>query len=239
MQGLLITGTDTGVGKTSVACGIVRSLREAGVRVGAYKPVCSGAEVDADGTQRWPDVEALAAALGGDVPPERICPQQFAAPLAPTAAARLERRRIDETLLMSGIDAWRGDADLLVIEGVGGLLCPLTDAGTVADFAQRVGVPLIVVAALRLGVINHTLLTLEVARSRGLHVAGLILNEVGPDAGSNASSIAEISERAGTAVLGVVPFDGKGRTDASARLRLPEILSRIDWLGLSAEIPHH
>jgi dethiobiotin synthetase len=238
MQGLFITGTDTGVGKTFVTCGIIRALRERGVRVGAYKPVCSGGEAVADGGFCWPDVEALSDALGPAVPSERICPQRFLAPLAPPAAAECEHRQVDDALLLSGIDAWRLDADLLIIEGVGGLLCPLTDSMTVADFAARLGVPLVVVAALRLGVINHTLLTLEVARSRGLTVAGVLLNETGPDDGSNSSSILEISERAGTAVLGVVPFEAKGRADATGRLRRPDILSRIDWSGLGTEFLH-
>jgi dethiobiotin synthetase len=278
MHGLLITGTDTGVGKTFAACGIVRALREQGLRVGAYKPACSGGETRADGTLSWPDVDLLASALAADARSKQICPQRFAAPLAPPAAAALEQRRVDERLLTAGVEAWRGAADLLIIEGVGGLLCPLSEHLTVADFAERIGVPLVIVAALRLGVINHTLLTLEVARARGLPVAGVLLNQVGPDDGSNASSIAEITVRGGAKVLGVLPFDhtrephstsvaapsprrsppqcpgegggvnggGEGEAsaaglssgDPAARLRPRGILSRIDWLGLSAEIPH-
>jgi dethiobiotin synthetase len=291
MQGLLITGTDTGVGKTFAACRIVRAARAQGVRVGAYKPVCSGSEVESDGRPRWPDIDALAAALAANVPSEQICPQRFAAPLAPPAAAALEQRQVDEAQLFGGVDAWRDAVDLLIIEGVGGLLCPLSENLTVADFARSVGAPLVVVAALRLGIINHTLLTLEVARKRGLHVAGVLLNETGPDDGSHASSIAEITARGGTTVLGVLPFEpserassrasavdvvpsprpsppndagasgevdcgGEGEEcfaarsaptgepmpaaadEASGRLRRPGLLSRIDWLGLSAEIPH-
>jgi dethiobiotin synthetase len=291
MQGLLITGTDTGVGKTFVACGIVAALRQQGIRVGAYKPVCSGGEARADGTIGWPDVEALAEALGPAAPSERICPQRFIAPLAPPSAAALERRSVDERQLFEGINAWRQHADLLIIEGVGGLLCPLSQNMTLADFGGRIGVPLVVVAALRLGVVNHTLLTLEVARHRGLTVAGVLLNEIGPDDGSNASSIAEISARGEVNVLGVLPSaaDRRSRPEepmptrtpsprpsppnhaadrgedrrggegderdvglrASARksmrhaadesicrLRRPEILSRIDWSGLGAELSH-
>src|SRR5689334_19570706 len=102
MRGLFITGTDTGVGKTHIACGILRDLREAGVRSGAYKPACSGVEFLADGRQSWSDIEALAIATGNEFPLERICPQRFAAPLAPPAAASAEGRHVDPELLVSG-----------------------------------------------------------------------------------------------------------------------------------------
>jgi len=224
MHGLFITGTDTGVGKTHIACQIVAASARAGIRVGAYKPACSGGEVDAAGRLDWPDVAALAAALPIEVPRGQICPQCFQVPLAPPSAAAAEERSVDAALLEQGVDRWRDDVDLLVVEGIGGLLCPLTETETVADLAGRLGYPLVIVAALRLGVINHTLLTIEVARQRGLPIAGVLLNETGPDDGSNASSIAEITARADVPVLGVVPFDEQGR------LRPCELILRIDWL---------
>lgn len=227
MKGLFVTGTDTDVGKTHVACQIVRACRDAGIRVGAYKPVCSGAEVDAEGNRYWPDVAALSAALPADVPLDQICPQCFQVPLAPPSAAAAEERSIDTALLAGGIDRWRTQVDLLVVEGVGGLLCPLTENESIADLAGRLGYPLVVVAALRLGVINHTLLTIEVARQRQLAIAGILLNEVGPDDGSRASSVAEITARSEVPVLGVVPFQ------AGSRLRPSEVIRRIEWNNLA------
>ena len=116
MRGVFITGTDTGVGKTVVASALVRHLREDGLRVGAYKPVASGAR-----DLRWDDVEALHAALGEMVPRDRICPQTFRAALAPPMAARQEGRAVDTSLLRSGAAWWREQPiDALIIEGAGG-----------------------------------------------------------------------------------------------------------------------
>lgn len=230
MRGLFITGTDTGVGKTMVAATIIRTLRESGHRVGAYKPVCSGAEVGEDGAPVWTDIQALAAALGDDVPLEKICPQRFAAPLAPPAAAALEGRRVDEPGLSAGVDSWRASAEILVVEGVGGLLCPLSDASTVADFAGRLGFPLVIVAALRLGAINQTLLTIEVARGRKLPIAGVLLNQVDPDDGASESSISQITALSEVPILGVVP-----RLE-TAELRGPHVLRRIDWADLASSV---
>lgn len=178
MKTLLITGTDTGVGKTWVSCLLLHQLRNHGVRVGAYKPVCSGGTADSTGRLRWTDVEALVTACGEDVPEDRVCPQRFLAPLAPAIAAQREGRRVDEERLHSGLEEWRGLADVVIVEGAGGLLCPLSDSVTVADLAQRLAAPIVIVAANRLGVVNHTLLTLDVARHRSLDVRAVVLNDV-------------------------------------------------------------
>jgi dethiobiotin synthetase len=234
----MITATDTGAGKTFVASGIIRACRRSGLSVGAFKPVCSGGILDEAGQTIWPDVEELAAALTGNLPEgsaprqhegllDRICPQRFLAPLAPPVAAARENRTVDESLLVDGLNHWK-DAEIVIVEGVGGLLCPLSQTLTVADLAQSLGFPLVIVAALRLGVINHTLLTIEAARARGLHIAGLLLNELIADDGSNASSIEQITARAEVPVLGIVP------RSAPDRLRPWEPFSRIDWVGLSS-----
>lgn len=227
MRGLFITGTDTGVGKTYVAAAIVRACRAAGIRVGAYKPVCTGREADRSGNEIWPDVAALGAALDHACPAELICPQRFAAPLAPPSAARLETRSVDRQQLRDGITRWRDQAELLIVEGVGGLLCPLTDEETVADFAAETGFPLVIVAALKLGAINHTLLTVEVARQRGLPIAGLLLNELRPEDDSQASGIAEITARSPVPILGVLPFQ------KAVELRPGHVISTIDWWNLA------
>ncbi|MFV0446417.1 MAG: dethiobiotin synthase [Planctomycetaceae bacterium] len=187
MQGLFITGTDTGVGKTWVTCALIKAGLEAGGRMGAYKPACSGAETNRQGQLFWSDVEALRFALGGTVSRERIGPQCFRAPLAPPAAAEAEGQHVDWDRILSGAAAWQAECDMLLVEGAGGWHCPLTDKLTFADLAQALGFPVLVVAANRLGVINHTLLTLEAIRNRGLSVAGVVLCHVSPD-GDQASS---------------------------------------------------
>ena len=177
MKKLLITGTDTGVGKTWISCLLIRQLTANGQKTGAYKPACSGAAFDQHGRAVWSDVDDLRNACDGDVPIDRICPQRFIAPLAPAVAARLEGRVIDSNLLVSGIDRWIGHAETVIVEGAGGLLCPLSDSLTVADLAKEFASPMILVAANRLGVINHTLLSIEVARARGLAVSAVVLND--------------------------------------------------------------
>lgn len=176
MHGLIITGTDTNVGKTWISQLILRALQADGHRCGAYKPVCSGATLR-DGKREWSDVELLHAAIDHPVERSLICPQTFAAPLAPNVAARMENREVEEELLQSGLDAWRGRAEFVVVEGAGGLLCPVSEQSLFADLALRFDFPVLIVAANRLGVISHTLLTLSVARSRGLEVAGIVLND--------------------------------------------------------------
>lgn len=177
MKKIFVTGTDTDVGKTWISNLILRHLVSVGHRVGAYKPVCSGAVTGEDGQPMWSDVSILAAAIGSD-DIDRVCPQRFAAAVAPNVAAAMEGRAVDDLLLTAAAASWNDYADLLLIEGAGGLLCPLSDRSLVVDMALALQTPLVIVAANRLGVLNHTMLTVEVARSRGLTVAAVILNSV-------------------------------------------------------------
>ncbi len=230
MRGLLITGTDTNVGKTHVACAIIGDLFQAGHRVGAYKPACSGAIVDKTGFARWEDVEALRLAVGGGCSADEVCPQRFVAPLAPPVAARLEHRIVDATQLDSGLEAWRSKCDVAVIEGAGGLLCPLTEPLSVADWAGRVGLPLVIVARTSLGTINHTLLTVEVAQRRGLKIAGIVLNEptaVPAEDLSAATNAAEIAARTVIPILAVRRYQANGWQS-----RFGESL-QLDWWALA------
>ncbi len=213
MRGFFVTGTDTGVGKTYVACDIVRGLRMQGHRVGAYKPVCSGVRIESNGRSVWEDVEELRQALGGDVSEDQISPQRFDAPLAPPLAARQERRSVNFNELQNGFDLWRPLCDLLVVEGAGGLLCPLTELETMADLAIQFQFPLLIVARLGLGTINHSLLTIEAARTRGLKIAGVLLNEATPlpsDDISINTNAEEIALRGQVSVLGIRRYQAAG-----------------------------
>lgn len=227
--GLFVTGTDTGVGKTYVTCMIAREMRARGVRAGAYKPACSGCGAPSGGEPQWSDVEALVAACGGAFPGERVCPQRFAAPLAPPVAAREEGRTVDAGLLRRGAEWWRGRVELLLVEGAGGLLAPLSDTDLVADLAGDLGLPLLIVARLGLGTINHTLLTVEAAERRGLRIAGIVLNEAGPGGTdlSVASNPREIAARCDVPVLGILRRDDRrGLLRGGFRIRM-------DWLALA------
>jgi dethiobiotin synthetase len=175
---LFITGTDTGVGKTYVATLIIRALVDEGRRVGVYKPVASGCWRDVDQLHS-DDADALWSAAGNPGQVDWVCPQRFEAPLAPHLAARKEGTRVDEVLLREGIERWVNDCDIIVVEGAGGLMSPVSDEDYVADLAYEFGYPLIVVAPNVLGVINQTLQTLITSATfrEGLDVAGIVLND--------------------------------------------------------------
>ncbi len=234
MRGLFITGTDTDVGKTHIAALLLRELRECGMRVGAYKPVCSGAETDENGGRCWSDIERLSAALESRFDSHRICPQRFMAPLAPPVAARLEHREVDEALLLDGARWWRDQVDLLLVEGAGGLLCPISTHWTVTDLAERLQFPLIIVAAQKLGVINHTLLSVAVARQRRLPIAGIILNERHAGVGDwRESNIAEITSRCDVPILATLAHQSQDDVALHGLQPLGQV-ERIDWTGLAS-----
>lgn len=180
MRGLFVTGTDTGVGKTAIVCALIQLLQEAGLRVGAYKPVCSGAELEPGCEPVWDDLRRISAVLPG-ISDDLICPQRFLAPLAPPRAAALESREVNETLLWEGLQNWnRIQPDLLLVEGAGGLLSPLSENLLNRDLAVQFGFPLLIVARAGLGTINQTLMTIETARSHRLSIAGVLLNQPEP-----------------------------------------------------------
>src|SRR3954454_24908082 len=194
-SGLFITGTGTGVGKTYVASLIAHALRNSGKRVGVYKPVASGCE-SSNGDLVSPDAVALWTAAGEPATLEAVCPQRFAAPLAPHLAARAEGRRVDAKLLRSGIEFWRACSDAVIVEGAGGLMSPISEDDYNADLAAEFGFPLLVITANVLGTINATLQTLITARTccDRLGVAGVVLNspsrlDYDPSVESNANEL--------------------------------------------------
>jgi dethiobiotin synthetase len=219
--GLFITGTGTGVGKTYIGALAARALRDAGKRVGVYKPVASGCEVRG-GELVSPDAVALWEAAGRPETLAQVCPQRFAAPLAPHLAARAEGRQVDSKLLRHGIEFWRTTTDIVIVEGAGGLMSPIGDEDYNADLAAEFGFPLLVVAANMLGTINATLQTLITANTVGLRVSGIVLNSPtqscdDPSVKSNAD---ELTQRCGAPLLTTVEHGG-GFDRA------------VDWWGLT------
>jgi dethiobiotin synthetase len=201
MRGLFVTGTDTGVGKTEVACAVVTGARAAGLDVGAMKPAESGA------TPGEPsDSERLRAAAGGGDDPALVCPYRLSAPLAPAVAARLEGIEIRLEAVLAAARALAARHAALLVEGAGGLLVPLTARETYADLAVALGLPVLVVARAGLGTVNHTALTVEALRARRLPIAGVVLNRVGPvDDPSVPYNAAEIERLTGARVLATLP----------------------------------
>jgi dethiobiotin synthetase len=210
-KGLFITGTGTGIGKTYVAALIARALRDAGVRVGVYKPAASGCDRHGDELVSE-DAVALWEAAGRPGSLLNVCPQMFAAPLAPHLAARAEGRRVDAKLLRDGIEYWRETSEVVLVEGAGGLMSPISDDDYNADLAAEFGYPLLIVAANQLGVINATLQTLITAATYcdGLDVAGIVLNSVArrDEDASIESNADEIARRCVPPLLATVEHGG-------------------------------
>jgi dethiobiotin synthetase len=230
LPGLFITGTDTGVGKTWVASAIARILSGQGHRVGVLKPVATGATRSNTGWHSE-DAEILKAAVGGDVPDSRVAPLVFEEPLAPPVAARRQGGQLGWAEVIAATHealAWWADrAEVMVVEGIGGLLCPIAEGATVADLAIALDYPLVIVARRGLGTINQTLLTVEAARWRALRIAGVVLNasDATTDPIAEATNAAELARRLG----------GVGLLAETARhgapLDLGMDLGVVDWYG--------
>jgi dethiobiotin synthetase len=174
---LAITGTDTGIGKTIVSCALAARARELGLRVAAMKPVETGiaSRVAPSGSPLRSDAERLHDAAGADVPLDVVCPYALEEPLAPMVAAARAGVTFDLPHLDSARDSLARDRDLLIVEGAGGLLVPLTESLSFAQLFVRWQCGLVIVAGNRLGVLNHVLLTMRAAREEGLPIHGVVL----------------------------------------------------------------
>jgi dethiobiotin synthetase len=199
MGALLVTGTDTGVGKTFVACALAHALRARGRRVGVLKPVETGVDGDPE------DARRLAEAAGDLAPLDELCPYRLRAPLAPAVAAERERVSIDLERIVALIERRARSVDRLLVEGAGGLLVPIVGTTTYLDLALRARLPLLLVAANRLGTVNHCALNARVAAAAGLEVTGFVLSQPTPTTDVSAETNADtIGRLTGLRCLGVL-----------------------------------
>jgi len=222
MRGLFVTGTGTGVGKTIVSAALLAAMRAAGEPVRAYKPVLTGLDEPAG---EWPaDHELLALAAG--MSPEDVAPLRFGPAVSPHLAAELAGTGIDPASLVAR--AREQPERTVVVEGVGGLLVPLSGDYSVRDLAVELGLPLVIAASPTLGTINHTLLTIEAARDAGLDVRAVVLTpwpgEPSEMERSNHYTIAQMGK------LEVTVLDEIGGANATDLMRAGDRLPWRDWL---------
>jgi dethiobiotin synthetase len=200
-----VTGTDTGVGKTLVSCALLRVFAARGLRAVGMKPVAAGCEALAGG-MRCDDVERLRAAGNVETPAEWINPYAFLPPVAPHLAAA----QSGEEIRIAGIAAAFGRlsalADVVIVEGVGGWRVPLNPREDTADLAHRLGLPVILVVGMRLGCLNHALLTAQSIAASGLPLAGWVANRIDPAMPLFDENVQALRERLPAPLLGVLPY---------------------------------
>lgn len=207
-----LTGTDTEIGKTFTTCALLHAARQAGRRAVGLKPIAAG--TDAAGHNE--DVEQIRAANALDLPLAVINPYCFAPPVAPHIAAREAGREIGFAPIIAACNRARQQADLVIVEGVGGFRVPLGPEGDSADLAVALGLPVILVVGMRLGCISHALLTAESIIRRGLHLAGWVANRIDPQMSRFAENLATLDVQLSAHRLGTLPHAPAGGAAGAA-----------------------
>ena len=204
-RGVFITGTDTEVGKTVVATAIIRSLVEAGHRIAAMKPIAAGAHPTPDGPQN-PDAVALKAAANVPASYDAVNPYCLSLPASPHIAAAKEGITIKLAPIVQSFGHLTRNSDLVVVEGAGGWYAPINESETMAEVAAALDLPVILVVGLRLGCLNHALLTAQAIAARGVTCAGWIGNHVQPRFENAAENLETLEARLPAPLLDVVSF---------------------------------
>lgn len=217
-QGYLITGTDTGVGKTLVTCALLHAARRQGFRALGMKPVAAGTDLQGHNE----DVEAILAAGSAPAARELVNPYCFQAAIAPHIAAAEEARPIELEPILAAFGQLAAQADRVLVEGVGGFLVPLGAGLDTGDLARRLELPVILVVGLRLGCLNHALLTAEAIARRGLHLAGWVANRIDPAMDRWLENREALRSRLDAPLLGTLPYAPDAAPDQLAdQLTLP------------------
>jgi dethiobiotin synthetase len=224
-QAFFITGTDTGVGKTLIATALLRLARDSGRTTLGLKPVAAGCAL-INGQWMNKDAQQLLRASSNKPDYAIVNPVALREPMAPHIAAEREGRAIHASELVQHCKALLSSADFTVIEGAGGWLVPLNSQESMADIAVGIGCPVILVTGLRLGCINHTLLTAAAIVAAGLPLAGWVANHIDPDMAVADANIATLEQRLAVPLLGRVPYMATpDALSASKYLQLPDPLA--------------
>lgn len=216
-----VTGTDTGVGKTVVSAALLHALSRQGLRSAGMKPVAAGAELK-DGVWTNEDVTLLAQASSVQLPTDLTVPYLLREAAAPHIAAALEHTVIDPSRLLTAYQQMMHQVEAIVVEGVGGFRVPLNDVVDTADLAQQLQLDMILVVGLRLGCLNHALLTAEAIAARGLRLVGWVANQIDVNMPHQASNLQALRDRLPAPLIGVVPW-----------MSVPEAAAAADCLDLS------
>lgn len=200
-SGLFVTGTDTGVGKTYISCLLLHALAARNMAVVGMKPIAAGCE-----NGQWQDVEFLRSTSSVDVPLRDLNPYALHAPIAPHIAARQEGITLKIAYIEQCYDRLAGTAEVVVVEGVGGFLVPINADETTIDLVRTLNLPVMLVVGMRLGCINHALLTVQAIKHAGLCLAGWVANCIDPGMQAQEENIVALQQRIDAPLLGCVPF---------------------------------
>lgn len=202
-----ITGTDTGVGKTLVSCALLHAFTARGDTTIGMKPVVTGC-IEGE----WADVKAIEAASSVNTSRELINPYAFIPPIAPHIAARQAGIKIDIDIIRDAYIRLQKKASIVIVEGVGGIMVPLNDYNDVADMIRILDLQVILVVGMRLGCLNHALVTARILQVFGLQVAGWIANQIDPQMNSFDENLYTLKKRLNFPLLGVFPFKQNATT---------------------------
>lgn len=227
MKGIFVTGTDTSCGKTAIALALMEALRRSGATVLGMKPVASGCEPTSKGLRNQ-DARQLQAQGSHQVPYERVNPYAFEPPIAPHIAADQAGVRIELEVMAVAAEHLAARSDFLVVEGVGGWRVPLGPSLFASDLPLTLDLPVVLVSGLRLGCINHSLLTAESIRRSGARLAGWVANQVDPDMPARDGNLASLATLIDAPCLGLVPW-----MPSLEPRRVAEYLDFLDFLDFT------
>ena len=233
VQGLFITGTDTGVGKTVVTAAILTWLQQQGKKAGVMKPIETGVDRKCSSASNS-DAMFLMECGGIEDDLSQVCPIRLKAATSPLQAAQIESRTLEPETILFTYRALSEKYDWMLVEGIGGVRVPITRDYGVLNLIRDLGLPVVVVARYQLGTLNHTLLTLDILKQNGIPIRGVIFNQTGPEALDTIEQAQPqlIEELSGVKVLGEVPYIKNLNTHSFPSEKLKELEASIDFSGL-------
>lgn len=203
--GFFVTGTDTEVGKTLLSGALILKLREAGIRAIGFKPVVAGTYIDSSGEKLNEDLETLRIASGLNPQEQSLCPYILDEAAAPHLVAKKNDVYLDPSIILGDLHSLSQQFEVVVVEGAGGFLIPLNEQEDLGDLAQAMDLPVVLVVGMRLGCINHALLTCEAIVSRQLTIAGWVANTLSEEMPLLEENIQTLNDRIFAPFLGVIP----------------------------------